>query len=216
MNLVKILISILDGVSAALFAILIAGIVVILAAGVFLGGYIYGFNDAAIDADNKLASLLFNLEQKIQLDSTDSEMGTAPEPAIIYVQREPTAAPPTWTGPELWEVVNKRRVEFGVGELSSVDEICTIASLRLNQLLELGKLDGHEGFSNLPEEREDVKWIFDKYNLSEFLLFGAQTPEQAVSLWENTLGHKKLLTGGEFVWGCIYAQNSFAVAIAAF
>jgi len=77
-------------------------------------------------------------------------------------------------------------------------------------------LDGHEGFSTLPERREDLKWIFEKYDVSEFLVSGAETASEAVSLWENTLGHKKLLTGGEYVWGCIYGQSGFGVAITAF
>ena len=123
----------------------------------------------------------------------------------------------SWGGPDLWEVVNKRRVEMGVNPLSSSrSDLCTIASIRLNELLETGKLDGHEGFSNLAQRRPDLKWIFDSYNISEFLVQGADTPSEAVSLWENTLGHKQLLTGGEYVWGCIYAQNSIAVAIAAY
>jgi len=82
--------------------------------------------------------------------------------------------------------------------------------------LELGKLDGHVGFSNMPTDRPDLKWIFDKYNLSEFLVSGATSPQDAVGLWENTLGHKELLTGGQYVWGCVYAQNGFGVAIAAY
>ncbi|OGM14037.1 hypothetical protein A3D84_02925 [Candidatus Woesebacteria bacterium RIFCSPHIGHO2_02_FULL_42_20] len=122
----------------------------------------------------------------------------------------------TWGGPDLWEAVNKRRKDFGVNELASKSELCTIASIRLNELLELGKLDGHEGFSDMPERRPDLKWIYDKYNLSEFLVSGAQSASEAVSLWENTLGHKKLLNGGEYVWGCIYAQNGFGVAITAY
>jgi len=121
-----------------------------------------------------------------------------------------------WGGPDLWKAVNKTRVEHGVGELRQKDELCTIASIRLNELLELGKLDGHEGFSNLSERRSDLKWIFERYSISEFLVFGAKSAEEAVDLWLNTLGHKKLITGGEYSYGCIYAQNGFGVAIAAY
>ncbi len=146
-----------------------------------------------------------------------SSVGEEPTPKPAPVKIQQTAAPrPTWGGPELWEAINKRRQGLGVNGLSSKSEICTIASIRLNQLLELGKLDGHEGFSKMPEARPDLKWIFDKYNLSEFLLSGATSPQEAVSLWENTLGHKQLLTGGEYVWGCVYASYGFAVAIAAY
>lgn len=122
-----------------------------------------------------------------------------------------------WGGPDLWEAVNNRRKELGVNSLSTSSNLCTIASIRLNELLELGKLDAHEGFANFTERREDLAWIFESYsNISEFLAFGGESAEETVSLWENTLGHKKLLTGGEYVWGCIYAQNTFAVAITAY
>lgn len=123
----------------------------------------------------------------------------------------------SWGGTQLWEVVNQKRKSYGVNALSVGEDLCTIASIRLNELLELGKLDGHEGFSTMEEKRPDLKHIFENYSaMAEFLAAGAQTPEETVSLWENSLGHKQLLTGGEYVWGCIYAQNSFAVAITAY
>ncbi len=120
-----------------------------------------------------------------------------------------------WGGPELWDAVNKRRVEMGVNQLSKKDELCTLASIRLNQLLELGKLDGHAGFVPLLD-RADLKWISEKYNISEYLAAGYQSPQETVAAWEGTLGHRSLLAGGEFVWGCIYAQNGFAVAMTAY
>lgn len=136
----------------------------------------------------------------------------------VPVTTAPTQKPSakiTWGGPDLWETVNKRRVEFGVGQLTRKDELCTIASIRLNQLLELRKLDGHAGFQPVLE-RSDLKWIAEKYNISEYLATGYSSPQETVKGWENTLGHKSLLTGGEYVWGCIYAQNSYAVAITAY
>lgn len=120
-----------------------------------------------------------------------------------------------WGGPDLWQVVNNRRVELGVNPLGKRDELCTLASIRLNQLLELGKLDGHAGFAPLLS-RSDLKWIAEKYNVSEYLAAGYQSPQETVTAWETTLGHKSLLAGGEYVWGCIYAQSTFAVAITAY
>lgn len=121
----------------------------------------------------------------------------------------------TWGGIELWEAINKRRVEFGVNPLSRRDELCTVAAIRLNQLLDLGKLDGHAGFEPLLN-RDDLKSLREKYTISEFLIVGYPTPAASVAAWENTLGHKALLAGGEYVWGCVYAQNTFGVAIAAY
>lgn len=128
---------------------------------------------------------------------------------------KPTIKISPWGGVDLWNEINKRRVEMGVNPLKEKSELCTIASIRLNQLLEIGKLDGHAGF--VPTlERDDLSWISEKYNLSEYLIQGYQTPKEAVSAWENTLGHRSLLAGGQYVWGCVYAQNLFGVAIAAY
>ena len=121
----------------------------------------------------------------------------------------------TWGGPELWTAINKRRVEMGVNPLKQMEILCTVASIRLNQLLELGKLDGHAGFVPVLE-RTDLKSSTEKYNISEFLIQGYSTPTASVTAWENTMGHRTLLSGGEYVWGCVYAQNTFGVAIAAY
>lgn len=180
---------------------------------IFFLGYVYGFGNASTNFEAQLA-----LHQNAEVSST--VVGTpvaTPTPRIVFRETEPNEAPSVnWSGPELWEAVNARRRELGVSTLGNQGELCTIASIRLNELLELGKLDGHEGFSSLPERREDLKWIFEKYNISEFLVSGASSAQEAVNLWENTLGHKILLTGGEYVWGCTYAQNGFGVAIAAY
>ncbi len=158
----------------------------------------------------------YSLGQTDTVSPLETTFSTTPVPTKSFPSPQP---PPSisWGGPGLWEAVNKRRIELGVNSLRQRDELCTIASIRLNQLLELDKLDAHEGFTNLEERRPDLSWIFEKYStIAEFLAQGGDSPQETVSLWENTLGHKKLLSAGEYVWGCIYAQNSFAVAIAAF
>lgn len=170
-------------------------------------GYINGYNNGQIAFQNE------------KISSTTKPIATvvpSPSSKPVYTLK-PTAIPSAkWGGPQLWEAVNKSRVEHGVNPLKQKDELCTIASIRLNQLLELGKLDGHEGFGKLPTDRADLKWIFDQYNISEFLVSGASSPQDAVNLWLDSLGHKKLLTGGEYSFGCIYAQSGFGVAIAAY
>lgn len=177
--------------------------------GIYVLGYARGYSVAQSGAEDYIKKFL---EERVGSVAEEPTPAPSPDgkPVVISTPR------PSWGGPEIWEMVNKRRIELGVNPLSSRAELCTIASIRLNQLLELGKLDGHEGFAKMPEARPDLKWIFDKYNLSEFLLSGASSPAEAVSLWENTLGHKQLVSGGEYVWGCIYASYGFAVAIAAF
>lgn len=190
-------------------------LLVVLLIAVYLLGYLQGLTTGQQDVESiylRIDNLLSLSTPEPQPEADQSLAGT-PTSAPKVVSPPPVV----WGGPELWGAVNKRRVGFGVNQLSQRDELCTIASIRLNELLDLGNLDGHEGFSNMSERRPDLKWIFERYsNIAEFLALGAESPEETVSLWENTLGHKKLLTGGEYVWGCIYAQNTFAVAITAF
>jgi len=184
---------------------------VVVAITTFLVGYIKGYSFGKNDqygVDQKYLSQFVSATSKPFATSTSS-----PKPIVVYVK--PTPAP-SWGGPQLWDAVNQSRVEHGVNPLKSKDDLCTIASIRLNELLQLGTLDGHQGFSAL-EQRNDIKPIFDSYGVvSEFLVSGATSPQNAVDLWLNTMGHKQLLTGGEYVWGCIYAQNGFGVAIAAY
>lgn len=178
------------------------------------GVYYLGFLEGYSRGETTTISLLSDYLEKEA--PTPSPLPTT-QPTPTQSLQTAITRQANWGGPELWDVVNTRRQELGVNPLSQRDELCTIASIRLNELLELGKLDGHEGFSNMPERRPDLAWIFERYStIAEFLAVGGETPEETVSLWENTLGHRKLLEGGEFVWGCIYAQNTFAVAITAF
>ena len=180
--------------------------------GIYFVGVVNGYKMGQKETESQFSTIIDSLIEKSSITPT-----TMPQPTLTPASKETRQVPVTWGGPQLWEAVNKERQKNGVNPLSSRAELCTIASIRLNELLEMGKLDNHEGFSNLKERRPDLAWIFEKYSvLAEFLAFGGHTPEETVSLWENTLGHKKLLTGGEYVWGCIYAQNTFAVAITAY
>lgn len=190
--------------------ILFAAVIV----GSYFLGFVGGYNSGISDAKESLVSFV-----ELQAESTPTPVPTNIPTKVPDVKVTPRVYIPraAWGGPELWEEVNKKRQSYGVNPLAQRDELCTIASIRLNELLELGKLDGHEGFSNLSEERPDLEWIFEKYSVvAEFLAMGGETPQETVELWNNTLGHKKLLEGGEYVWGCIYAQNTFAVAITAY
>jgi len=182
--------------------------------GVYFLGMVNGYKLGAEDTEVEISKLVDEFIKQQEFLPRQVLPTSTPVPTRIPTK---TVTETVWGGPELWEAVNKRRQEFGVNPLSQRNELCTIASIRLNELLDLGDLDNHEGFSRLQEEREDIKEIFSKYStVAEFLALGGQSAEQTVSMWENTLGHRLLLTGGEYVWGCIYSQGSYAVAITAF
>ena len=197
--------------------VLLTTFTIVIISGLLVEIYIFGYKQGESSSVDYYESIISSLAK-------DQVSSYIPSPSPQGTESPKTATPTAvaairevnWGGPELWELVNKARVEHGVGQLKQVDELCTIASIRLNELLALGALDGHSGFSNLSERRTDLKWIFEKYVVAEFLIQGPSTAQEAVDLWLNTMGHKKLITGGEYVYGCIYAQNSFAVAIAAY
>lgn len=195
----------------SIFVVVIS--VVVFSATIFLGGfhtgYSFGKRDQAVLDEQIISKVVSATSEPVSSPLAKTVTNTK----IVYVTPKSL---PKWGGPDLWAAVNNRRTQLGVGQLQVKEEICTLASIRLNQLLELGKLDGHKGFSSMPTDRPDLKPTFDKYNLSEFLISGASSAQNAVDLWENTLGHKELLSGGEYVWGCIYAQAGFGVAIAAY
>lgn len=179
----------------------------------YLIGYTRGVDDGRGNAEVEYSSAILKMFSDIKPSPSSVP---APSPHLVK-QNDSLIKNVSWGGPELWQEINNKRIEFGVNPLDQRDNLCTIASIRLNDLLELGKLDGHEGFGNLSERRPDLEAILESYStVAEFLLAGADSTKEAVSLWENTLAHKKLLTAGEYVWGCVYAQNSFAVAITAF
>lgn len=187
---------------------------VIFIVGVYVFGFSRGYNLSQSDTQNEIDKLAFSIQGIIESQRKNLTSNTNSEENNSQYYA-PSAV--LWGGPDLWEAVNKRRMELGVNSLNQKDNLCTIASIRLNELLEIGELDGHEGFSTMTDRRPDLKYIFEDYsNVAEFLAYGGRSADETVKLWENTLAHKKLMTGGEYVWGCIYAQDTFAVAIAAY
>ena len=187
---------------------------ILIGVSIYYLGYLKGITSADLDEEESHASSV----EITPIPTTFPTPNSKPRTILPTQQnRETYGLSVDWGGPELWDAVNNKRLEYGVNPLNLREDLCTIASIRLNELLELGKLDAHEGFTSMTSERPDLKWIFDHYGaIAEFLAVGGETPEETVTLWENTLGHRQLLSGGEYVWGCIYSQNTFAVAIAAY
>lgn len=196
----KLLLSILEILKNVMFVLLVLA----WGMGLFVAGYVAGVKNAPQQVEDETGGS----EMIIAQPSPSPAAKTTPQPAQGLPLR------PNYSGPELWEAVNKARVEHGVQALSQRDILCTIAAIRLAQIRELGKLDGHEGFQGVYDKYKDRSDM--PSNVAEFLISGYPTAQQAVAGWLDTLGHKKLITGGEYVWGCIYAADGFGVAITGF
>lgn len=128
--------------------------------------------------------------------------------------KQPTPIP-YYTGVELWEQIQKYRREHGVPELRQDNTLCTIASTRVNQLLDLRNLDNHDGFPPLVQKYRDSGQL-EHLNVAENILSGYKTAAEAVAGWDSSLGHRALMQDGSFVWGCAAANYGFAVLIAAY
>lgn len=137
------------------------------------------------------------------------------QPAKSVSQTAPRSQPTYYTGVQLWEEIQKYRVEHGVNPFRQDNVLCTIASIRVNQLLTLGTLDNHAGFEPLVTEYRE-KGQLTHSNVAENILSGYPTAAEAVAAWDSSLGHRALMRDGSYVWGCAAANYGFAALIAAF
>ncbi len=123
-----------------------------------------------------------------------------------------TAATPTFTGQDLWQAVQNYRQAHNLPLFTQNNELCTVASIRVNELLELGKLDNHAGF------QPQVDAFFAAHpnwrDINENLAAGYQTAVQTVEWgWDQSLGHQALIQSREFPQACAAANRGFAVLI---
>lgn len=153
-------------------------------------------------------------------DTIDSVSGTVF--VLIFAQPhkkttpvKSTSTPSYYTGVELWQKIQQYRLEHGVPEFKQDNTLCTIASIRVNQLLELNKLDDHDGFNPLVEKYRDSNQL-THHNVAENILSGYHTAAEAISGWDSSLGHRSLMQEGSYVYACAAANYGFAVLIAAY
>ncbi len=136
---------------------------------------------------------------------------------IIYQTANPAPDnnnPSYFTGVELFAAVNQARIGHGVNPLGQRNELCTVASIRLNQQLDLGKLDNHAGFNGVLATYKDQ--LSQYSHIAENLAEGYATAQDTVNAWEGSPGHAVLLKDGSYVWGCTAANHGFSVLIAAY
>lgn len=155
-----------------------------------------------------------NLRELISIVVLATPSSPQPPPSTTQTQTS-SPQPDYYTGVELWNEIQKYRQEHGVPQLKQENTLCTIASIRVNQLIELGKLDNHDGFGPLVDQfKEDEKINYS--NIGENILSGYPTAKEAVNAWDGSLGHQALMREGAYVWGCAAANHGFAVLIAAY
>ncbi len=119
---------------------------------------------------------------------------------------------PTYTGEDLWSAVQTYRRAHGLPEFQQSNQLCTVASIRVNEQLALGRLDNHDGFDARADQffEDNPTWT----SINENLAAGYETAVQAVEWgWDQSLGHKALIQSREFPYACTAANAGFAVLI---
>lgn len=173
-----------------------------------------------LDNLNKNQEILRKINQSNNTPVSSIKKTASPSPSTVLqknTQTQTSSKNLDWTGPELFEKVNEYRKKFGVNPLGLNDDLCSIASARVHQLLDRGYNDGHKGFEEMYQNKDNSYYrYFEKYNISEFLVYSDEDPDDAVKQWENTLTHKTLLTGGQYTIGCSSAFSGIGVAIAGY
>lgn len=115
-----------------------------------------------------------------------------------------------YTGEDLFTEVNNYRRENNLGELAKDYNLCYLASFRLNQLLELGRLDNHQGFDDF-KPADKFKYELVGENLAQ----GYATAYEVVYKgWLGSPGHHLLLSDSRLTLGCTAASRGLAVLIA--
>lgn len=123
-----------------------------------------------------------------------------------------SAQPPGYTGQDLWTAVQNYRRAHSLFEFKQANELCTVASIRVNELIELGKLDNHDGFG--PRADEFFERNPDWSSINENLASGYTTAVQVVEWgWDQSLGHQALIQSMEFPYACAAANQGYAVLI---
>lgn len=138
-----------------------------------------------------------------------------PEKEEPFVQENTSTQPsarPTFTGEDLWAAVQNYRRAHGLAEFAMSTELCTVASIRLNEQLELGRLDNHDGFDARADEffEKNPGWTGINENLATGYTTATQTVEWG---WDQSLGHKALIQSREFPKACTAANAGFAVLV---
>jgi len=110
----------------------------------------------------------------------------------------------------LTQEVNAYRSAHGKGSLHTDQLLCSVASKRVNELIQRGSLDSHEGFQKYTEQ---IKQQFNKW--WETIFYGSKSisPRDVVTIyWNGSQGHKDALLS-DATHGCGFVDSGYAVYV---
>lgn len=117
-----------------------------------------------------------------------------------------------YTGEELFQAINSHREQKGLNILELDPKLCDNLVERYWAIKESG--NAHKGY----EEWLKSEGIVDdpKYGvIGEIYVVDVSTPQNAITWWSNSPGHRTTLEMQEMKYGCAYANDGAGVVIMA-
>jgi len=108
----------MNRVIKAFSGILFAFVFAVITLTAFVVGYVKGYGFGTTDTEQALQKFVTDKVSATTIPIATPNSSTAPK--IIYQVSQPKVS---WGGPQLWEVVNTRRVQVGVKPLSVREEL---------------------------------------------------------------------------------------------
>lgn len=134
------------------------------------------------------------------------------EPPVVQPVQPNQLRRPLFTGQDLWQAVQNYRKAHSLPTFEQSNELCTVASIRVNELLQLGRLDNHDGFQKRADEffERNKGWT----SINENIASGYDTAVQTVEWgWDQSLGHQALIQSREYPKACAAANSGFSVLV---
>lgn len=118
---------------------------------------------------------------------------------------------------ELFDAINAKRKENGVGELGYDESTCALAIRRVNDINEKGiamygnPASFQRAIDSVFEENPTINWEESPDSYQEFLTY-QETVQDAIEEWEE-YDARILLSADNYKFGCVAEKNGYGVVI---
>jgi uncharacterized protein YkwD len=100
---------------------------------------------------------------------------------------------------KIFNSVNNFRQNTGLSTLSKNSGLCNVAKLRANELLSLGHLDNHDGWSKYAQSLTEFSSTGE---VIEYTNFSADADYIVNSMWGKSASHSEIMSDPQWTDGC--------------
>lgn len=130
------------------------------------------------------------------------------ENGTLSINQPIQAGPPTFTGQDVFDRVNKYRVDNGVKELKLDDRLCNNISQRYFDVKQgVDENIAHKGFDDWVK-----KYVPSNFAVAEDVASG-QTVDDLIKSWDGSPSHRLSLLNKKYVYGCAYGFEGWGIMI---